>query len=254
MLGGGHRHGDEQRATVRAPARAGDRNQKIPIGARETTAPTYLLDPAGGPGAPSQLVRWSLAAGPAAAPMSSRGPVRHHHQKRPRPGRAAGSQLGAASQAGVIWFAGSAGLPVSSGFRDIDQERVVSQMSSGPAILVEGLTKSFGDVRALRGIDLSVPRGHGARRARPERRGQDHRGAHPDHAAAARTRAGRWSRATTWCGEAAAVRRSIGLSGQSAAIQEELTGRENLEIIGRLYHLSWPRPAAGPPSCWSSSA
>jgi ABC-2 type transport system ATP-binding protein len=41
--------------------------------------------------------------------------------------------------------------------------------------------------------------------------------------------------------DAAAVRRSIGLAGQSAAIQEELTGRENLEIIGRLYHLSWPR-------------
>jgi ABC-2 type transport system ATP-binding protein len=41
--------------------------------------------------------------------------------------------------------------------------------------------------------------------------------------------------------QAAAVRRSIGLAGQSAAIQEELTGRENLEIIGRLYHLSWPR-------------
>ena len=41
--------------------------------------------------------------------------------------------------------------------------------------------------------------------------------------------------------EAAAVRRSIGLAGQSAAIQEELTGRENLEIIGRLYHLRWPQ-------------
>lgn len=40
--------------------------------------------------------------------------------------------------------------------------------------------------------------------------------------------------------QAAAVRRSIGLAGQSAAIQEELTGRENLEIIGRLYHLDWP--------------
>jgi len=40
--------------------------------------------------------------------------------------------------------------------------------------------------------------------------------------------------------EAAAVRRSIGLSGQSAAIQEELTGRENLEMIGRLYHLRKP--------------
>ena len=45
--------------------------------------------------------------------------------------------------------------------------------------------------------------------------------------------------------EAAAVRRSIGLAGQSAAIQEELTGRENLEIIGRLYHLEL---AAGPQS------
>jgi ABC-2 type transport system ATP-binding protein len=41
--------------------------------------------------------------------------------------------------------------------------------------------------------------------------------------------------------EAAAVRRSIGLAGQSAAIQLELTGRENLEIIGRLYHLRWPQ-------------
>jgi ABC-2 type transport system ATP-binding protein len=40
--------------------------------------------------------------------------------------------------------------------------------------------------------------------------------------------------------EPAAVRRSIGLAGQSAAIQEELTGRENLELIGRLYHLSKP--------------
>jgi ABC-2 type transport system ATP-binding protein len=38
--------------------------------------------------------------------------------------------------------------------------------------------------------------------------------------------------------EAGAVRRLIGLAGQSAAIQEELTGRENLEIFARLYHLS----------------
>jgi ABC-2 type transport system ATP-binding protein len=44
--------------------------------------------------------------------------------------------------------------------------------------------------------------------------------------------------------QAAAVRRTIGLSGQSAAIQEELTGRENLEIVGRLFHLSWPQARA----------
>ena len=61
----------------------------------------------------------------------------------------------------------------------------MSETSSGPAILVEGLTKSFGDVHALRGIDLVVPRGHGARRPRAERRGQDDRRAHPHHPAAA---------------------------------------------------------------------
>jgi ABC-type multidrug transport system ATPase subunit len=37
--------------------------------------------------------------------------------------------------------------------------------------------------------------------------------------------------------EAADVRRSIGLAGQYAAVEETLTGRENLEMVGRLYHL-----------------
>ena len=35
----------------------------------------------------------------------------------------------------------------------------------------------------------------------------------------------------------AAVRRCIGLAGQATAIQLELTGRENLEIMGRLNHM-----------------
>jgi ABC-type multidrug transport system ATPase subunit len=35
-----------------------------------------------------------------------------------------------------------------------------------------------------------------------------------------------------------AVRRRIGLAGQFAAVDEELTGRENLEMVGRLYRLS----------------
>ena len=113
-------------------------------------------------------------------------------------------------------------------------------MANGqPAILVEGLTKSFGNVRALRGIDLSVPRGTVLGVLGPN--------------GAGKTTAVRilttllppdGGRAVVdgfdVVHDAAAVRRSIGLAGQSAAIQEELTGRENLEIVGRLYHLRWP--------------
>jgi ABC-2 type transport system ATP-binding protein len=116
----------------------------------------------------------------------------------------------------------------------------VTEISSGPAILVEGLTKSFGQVHALRGIDLVVPRGTVLGVLGPN-------GAGKTTAVRILTTLLRPDKGRALVEgrdvvrDAAAVRRSIGLSGQSAAIQEELTGRENLEIIGRLYHLSWPR-------------
>jgi ABC-2 type transport system ATP-binding protein len=115
----------------------------------------------------------------------------------------------------------------------------VAEASSGPAIQVEGLTKSFGDVRALRGIDLSVPRGTVLGVLGPNGAGKTT--AVRILTTLLRPDGGRAIvEGLDVVRNDAAVRRVIGLSGQSAAIQEELTGKENLELIGRLYHLSWP--------------
>jgi ABC-2 type transport system ATP-binding protein len=115
----------------------------------------------------------------------------------------------------------------------------LSEVIAGPAILAEGLTKSFGQVRALRGIDLAVPRGSVLGVLGPNGAGKTTAVRilttllRPDGGRAV-------IEGYDVTREPAAVRRAIGLAGQSAAIQEELTGRENLEIVGRLYHLSWP--------------
>ncbi len=107
---------------------------------------------------------------------------------------------------------------------------------SGPAIFVEDVHKSFGEVRALAGIDLVVERGEVLGLLGPNGAGKTTAVKILTTLLAPDTgRALVEGRDVVRSPEA--VREIIGLAGQSAAIQEELTGRENLEIMGRLYHL-----------------
>jgi ABC-2 type transport system ATP-binding protein len=103
-------------------------------------------------------------------------------------------------------------------------------------IRTKGLVKKYGDVVALDGLDLNVPKGtvlgllgpNGAGKTTavrilttlliPDEGEVEVAGldvlAQPDE-----------------------VRKRIGLSGQNAAVDEHLTGFENLDMVGRLYHL-----------------
>jgi ABC-2 type transport system ATP-binding protein len=110
---------------------------------------------------------------------------------------------------------------------------------STPAVLAEGLAKSYGTVRALQGVDLEVAEGTVLGVLGPNGAGKTT--AVRILATLLRPDAGR----ATVAGhdvirEADAVRASIGLTGQYAAVDENLTGRENLELVGRLLHLGRP--------------
>jgi len=104
------------------------------------------------------------------------------------------------------------------------------------AIAVEGLRKRFGDVQALCGIDLSAPPGTILGLLGPNGAGKTTAvriltTLLPPDAGSARV-AG-----LDVVKDAAALRSRIGLAGQYAAVDENLTGWENLEMVGRLYHL-----------------
>ncbi|WP_067713731.1 ATP-binding cassette domain-containing protein [Nocardia yamanashiensis] len=105
-----------------------------------------------------------------------------------------------------------------------------------PAIEVTGLTKSFGEHRVLRGIDLEVPAGTVFSLLGPN-------GAGKTTVVRILTTLGRPDAGQVRVGgrdpgrEPDAVRGLIGVTGQFSAVDEVLTGAENLRLMGRLLHL-----------------
>src|SRR3954467_4246728 len=112
---------------------------------------------------------------------------------------------------------------------------------SEPAILTSGLTKSFGDVRALDGVDLEVSPGTVLGLLGPNGAGKTTAGRvlttllKPDEGTASVA-------GLDVVRDAAELRQQIGLAGQYAAVDELLTGEENLTMVGRLYGM--PRGGA----------
>ena len=107
-------------------------------------------------------------------------------------------------------------------------------------ITAEGLVKRYKNVEALRGLDLSVPEGTVLALLGPNGAGKTTAVRvlatliEPDAGSA--TVAG-----VDVLADPAGVRARIGLSGQYAAVDEHLTGYENLEMVGRLYGLGKAR-------------
>ena len=107
------------------------------------------------------------------------------------------------------------------------------------AIVIEELRKSFGKTVALAGVDLAVPAGIVYGLLGPNGAGKTT--AVRILATLLRADAGRaFVDSHDVARQGDAVRRVIGLTGQYAALDEALTGRENLVLIGRLLGLRAP--------------
>ena len=115
--------------------------------------------------------------------------------------------------------------------------RTLGRVSGRLAIEAENLVKHFGETIAVDGVSLSVPEGSVLGMLGPNGAGKT-------------TTVRMMTTLTTPTSgtarvnghdvvkEPAAVRRSMGLTGQAATVDELLTGRENLRLIGSLYGLS----------------
>ncbi len=109
-------------------------------------------------------------------------------------------------------------------------------------VKLSGVTKSFGSVRALDGLDLSAASGTVCALLGPNGAGKTT--AIRVLATLTRPDAGEaFVAGYNVVTNPRQVREHIGMAGQHAAVDDDLTGRENLVILGRMYHLG--RRAAG---------
>ena len=119
--------------------------------------------------------------------------------------------------------------PGENSFREYD--------SAAPAIIVNGLYKSYGSVQALAGVDLQVARGTVLGLLGPNGAGKTTL----VRVLTTLLKPDAGSAQVLGCDvirDAGALRERIGLAGQYAAVDENLTGLENLTMVGRLYGTS----------------
>lgn len=109
-------------------------------------------------------------------------------------------------------------------------------MGDGPPILVEGLVKLYGSTRAVDGLDLVVEKGSVVAVLGPNGAGKTT--LIRILATLAKPTAGRaLVTGIDVAQHPAQVRRHIGIAGQSSSIDEYLTGRQNLVMVGELSRL-----------------
>ena len=109
-------------------------------------------------------------------------------------------------------------------------------LDSGPAVLAEGLKKRFGETQALDGVDLRVERAQVVGLLGPNGAGKTT--AVRVFTTLIKPDAGRaFIDGIDVLAEPSRAKARIGLTGQYAAVDERLTGAENLEHVGRLYHM-----------------
>jgi ABC-2 type transport system ATP-binding protein len=109
--------------------------------------------------------------------------------------------------------------------------------SPGPAVLAEGLYKAFGETQALAGVDLQVDRAKVVGLLGPNGAGKTT--AVRVLTTLIRPDAGRaYVDGIDVVAEPQQAKARIGLTGQYAAVDERLTGFENLQHVGRLFHMS----------------